>query len=55
MQRRIYNKTNLRAAMKQRKAKLKAADTGKSMIAKDLYKAMMEVDPDTEKMFTPSS
>jgi hypothetical protein len=51
MQRRIYSKTNLRAALKQRKAKLKAADTGKSMIAKDLYKAMMEIDSDTDKQF----
>jgi len=51
MQRRIYSKTNLRAAMKQRKAKLKAADSGKTMIAKDLYKVMMEVDPDSEKLF----
>lgn len=51
MQRRIYSKTNLRAAMKQRKAKLKAADTGKTMISKDLYTAMMAVDSDTEKMF----
>ena len=51
MQRRIYSKTNLRASLKQRKAKLKAADTGKTMIGQDLYRAMMEVDPDTEKMF----
>jgi hypothetical protein len=51
MQRRIYSKTNLRAALKQRKAKLKAADTGKTMINKDLYKAMMEVDSDTSDMF----
>ena len=51
MQRRIYSKTNLRAALKQRKAKLKAADTGKTMIGKDLYKAMMEVDSDTDKQF----
>jgi hypothetical protein len=51
MQRRIYSKTNLRAALKQRKAKLKASDTGKTMIAKDLYKAMMEVDSETEKQF----
>jgi hypothetical protein len=52
MQRRIYNKTNLRAALKQRKAKLKASDTGKTMISQDLYRAMMEVDSDTEKTFT---
>ena len=51
MQRRIYSKTNLRASLKQRKAKVKAADTGKTMISKDLYRMMMEVDPDTEKMF----
>lgn len=51
IQRRIYSKTNLRAAMKQRKAKMKAADTGKTMIAKDLFKAMTAVDSDTEKMF----
>ena len=51
MQRRIYSKTNLRAALKQRKARLKAADTGKTMIAKDLYSAMMEVDPSTSDMF----
>ena len=51
MQRRIYSKTNLRAALKQRKAKLKAADTGKTMISKDLYKAMMEVDSDTADQF----
>jgi hypothetical protein len=50
-QRRIYSKTNLRAALKQRKAKLKASDTGKTMISQDLYRAMMEVDSDTEKMF----
>jgi hypothetical protein len=52
IQRRIYSKTNLRAALKQRKAKLKSADSGKTMIAKDLYKAMMEVDSDTDKQFT---
>lgn len=51
MQRRIYSKLNLRAALKQRKARLKAADTGKTMIDKDLYEAMVEVDSDTEKMF----
>lgn len=52
MQRRMYSKTNLRAALKQRKAKLKASDTGKTMISQDLYRAMMEVDSDTEKTFT---
>jgi hypothetical protein len=51
MQRRIYSKTNLRAAMKQRKAKLKAADTGKTMISKDLYSMMTEVDSTTSDMF----
>jgi hypothetical protein len=51
MQRRIYSKTNLRAALKQRKAKLKAADDGKTMISKDLYQMMMSVDSDTDKMF----
>jgi hypothetical protein len=51
MQRRIYSKTNLRAALKQRKARLKAADKGKSLIARDLYEAMMEVDPDTDQQF----
>ena len=51
MQRRIYSKTNLRAAMKQRKARLKAADTGKTLIFSDLYDAMMDVDDDTEKSF----
>lgn len=52
MQRRIYSKTNLRAALKQRKARLKATDSGKSLIAQDLYDAMVEVDPDTDKQFT---
>jgi hypothetical protein len=51
MQRRIYSKTNLRAAIKQRKARLKAADTGKSLIAKDLYEAMMDVDDTTKDIF----
>jgi hypothetical protein len=51
MQRRIYSKTNLRAAMTQRKARLKAADTGKTMINRDLYDAMYEVDPDTSIQF----
>lgn len=54
MQRRIFSKTNMRAAVKQRKAKLKAADTGKSLINKELYDAMMDVDPDTEIMFEPA-
>jgi hypothetical protein len=51
MQRRMYSKTNLRAAMKWRKAKLKAADSGKTLIMPDLYDAMMDVDDDTEKQF----
>jgi hypothetical protein len=51
MQRRIYSKTNLRAGLKQRKARLKAADTGKSLIDKDLYRAMMEVDSTTSDLF----
>jgi hypothetical protein len=51
IQRRIYSKTNLRAALKQRKARLKAADNGKTLIASELYTQMMEVDPDTEKQF----
>lgn len=51
MQRRIYSKTNLRAAMKQRKARLKAADSGKTLVFGDLYDSMVEVDDDTEKMF----
>jgi hypothetical protein len=51
MQRRIYSKVNLRAALKQRKARIKAADTGKTLIGSDLYEAMMDVDSDTEKNF----
>jgi hypothetical protein len=51
MQRRIYSKTNLRASLKQRKAKQKAADSGKTLISKELYDAMMAVDPDTDKAF----
>jgi hypothetical protein len=51
MQRRIYSKTNLRAAMKQRKARLKATDTGKTIIFSDLYDMMMSVDDDTKKQF----
>jgi hypothetical protein len=54
IQRRIYSKTNLRTAMQQRKARLKAADTGKTMIDKDLYAAMMEVDSETNQQFTPA-
>jgi hypothetical protein len=52
MQRRLYSKTNLRAALRQRKARLKAADTGKSLIDKDLYRAMMEVDDTTKELFS---
>jgi hypothetical protein len=53
IQRRIYSKTNLRAALKQRKAKMKAADDGKSLIAKNLYDAMIDVDGEnTKAMFT---
>jgi hypothetical protein len=51
MQRRIYSKTNLRAAMKQRKARLKSTDTGKTIIFSDLYDMMMSVDDDTKKQF----
>jgi hypothetical protein len=51
IQRRIYSKTNLRAAMKQRKARLRAADTDKTLISADLYDAMMEVDSDTNLQF----
>lgn len=51
MQRRIYSRVNLRAAMKQRKARLKAADSGKTLIFPDLYDAMMDVDSDSDKMF----
>jgi hypothetical protein len=47
----MYSKLNLRAALKQRKAKMKAADTGKTLINKDLYDAMVEVDSDTDKQF----
>jgi hypothetical protein len=54
IQRRIYSKTNLRAAMRQRKARLKAADSGLTMIAKELYEAMMSVDGDTKEEFTPA-
>lgn len=51
IQRRIYSRINLRAALKQRKAKIKAADTGKTLISGDLYDAMMSVDPDTSFQF----
>jgi hypothetical protein len=51
IQRRMYSKVNLRAAMQQRKARLKAADTGKTMINRELYDAMMEVDSETDKAF----
>ena len=51
IQRRIYSKTNLRAALKQRKAKTKAADTGKTLISGDLYDAMISVDPDSSNQF----
>jgi hypothetical protein len=54
IQRRIYSRTNLRAAMRQRKARLKAADQGLTMIAKELYEAMMSVDSDTNDQFTPA-
>lgn len=54
IQRRIYSKTNLRAAMRQRKARLKATDLGKTMINRDLYEAMMAVDSDTQDQFTPA-
>jgi hypothetical protein len=51
IQRRIYSIENLRAAMKQRKARLKASDEGKTLIAQDLYDTMIAVDPDTDKQF----
>ena len=54
IQRRVYSKTNLRAAMRQRKARLKASDLGLTMINKDLYEAMMDVDSDTKFQFTPA-
>lgn len=54
IQRRIYSETNLRAAMRQRKARLKATDEGMTMINKDLYEAMMAVDSDTRLQFTPA-
>ena len=52
MQRRMYSKVNLRAAIKQRKARMKAAETGKTLIDPDLYEAMMDVDSDTDKLFS---
>jgi hypothetical protein len=51
MQRRIYSITNLQAAVKQRKARLDAADTGKSLISKELYEAMVDVDDTSKAMF----
>jgi hypothetical protein len=51
IQRRIYSKTNLRAALKQRKAKQKAADNGKTLISADLYDAMVSVDADSDLQF----
>jgi hypothetical protein len=51
MQRRIYNKTNLRAAMKQRKAREKATNDGKTLINRDLYDMMKSIDDTTDKMF----
>ena len=55
MQRRIYSKVNLHAAIEQRKAKLKAADDGKTLIARDLYDMMADVDGDNTKvMFKPA-
>lgn len=51
MQRRIYSTENLRAAIKQRKARLAAADEGMTLIAQDLYDAMMDVDSDTDQQF----
>src|SRR5215469_11381083 len=54
IQRRIYSRTNLRAAMRQRKARLKAADNGLTMISKELYEAMMSVDSDTSEQYAPA-
>ena len=51
IQRRIYSTENLRAAVKQRKARLEASDKGKTLIAQDLYDAMMDVDTDTKDQF----
>jgi hypothetical protein len=51
MQRRIYSRVNLRAAVKQRKARLKAAESGKTLIDPELYESMMDVDSDTDKLF----
>ena len=49
---RMYAKVNLRAALKQRAARQKAADNGKTLIAGDLYDTMMEVDPNTNTLFS---
>jgi hypothetical protein len=51
IQRRIYSRTNLRAAQKIRKARLNAANTGKSLIRRDLYDMMALVDPATKDQF----
>jgi hypothetical protein len=51
IQRRIYSRRNLRAALAQRKARMKAADKGMTLISKDLYKAMMSVDSTTDMQF----
>jgi hypothetical protein len=37
--------------MKWRRAKIKAADTGKTLIMPDVYDSMMDIDDDTEKQF----
>ena len=54
MQRRIYSITNMRAAVKQRKARQKAAEQGKTLVNKELYDAMMDVDSDTNQLFMPA-
>ena len=54
IQRRIYSRTNLRAALRWRKARLKAANDGLTMIAQDLYEAMMSVDQETREQFAPA-
>lgn len=51
IQRRIYSRRNLRAALTQRKARMKAADKGMTLINKDLYKSMMSVDSQTDLQF----
>lgn len=51
IQRRLYSKVNMRAAIKQRKARMKAAETGKTIIDPELYEAMMDVDNDTNLLF----